>query len=104
MKKGATTSESLISENSNHYYRHQDSNKLYSPTDVVVDDQNNGLIICNRGHRKVVRWFRQNPQVLQTIISNIQCYGLALNDKGYIYVVDDEKHEVRKWKLGEQQK
>jgi len=101
VKKGATASEIQINRNNRHYYK--DSNQLYSPVDVVVDDRNDGLIICNRGHRKVVQWSRQNSQVLQTIISNIQCYGLALNDNGYIYVVDDEKHEVRKWKLGEHQ-
>ncbi|CAF1008605.1 unnamed protein product [Adineta steineri] len=75
--------------------------QLNHPTDVVVDQQNNSIIIADRGNRRVVQWLNQTQQIL---IKNIDCYGLAMDKYGFLYVSDTEKNEVRRWKMGEYSK
>jgi sugar lactone lactonase YvrE len=75
--------------------------QLIYPTKVIVDKQNDSLIICDHGNRRVVRWPRQNGQNGEILISNIYCWDLMMDNDGYLYVCDREKHEVRRWKMGE---
>ena len=77
-------------------------NQLYLPKHVIIDDKTDSLIIADHGNRRVVRWSRQNPIRGETIISNISCWGLAMDNAGYLYATDTEKHEVRRWKIGEE--
>ncbi|CAF1209390.1 unnamed protein product [Adineta steineri] len=72
--------------------------QLKYPTDVIVDGQDHSIIIADRGNSRVVQWFKQNQQIL---IKNIHCYSLAMDKQGFLYVSDCEKHEVRRWKMGE---
>ncbi|CAF4077048.1 unnamed protein product [Adineta steineri] len=73
-------------------------NQLNGPTDVIVDQQNYSIIIADHGNRRVIQWFDQNQEIL---IQNIHCWGLATDNNGFLYVSDWEKHEVRRWKMGE---
>jgi sugar lactone lactonase YvrE len=75
--------------------------QLNSPTDVIVDKTNDCLIICDRLNRRVVQWPRQNGTNGQTIISNIDCWGVTMDNNGNLYVSDYKKHEVRRWKIGD---
>jgi sugar lactone lactonase YvrE len=75
--------------------------QLNYPTKVIVDKQTDSLIICDRQNRRVVRWPRRNSQSGQTIISNIDCWDMIMDNDGYLYVSDERKHEVRRWKIGE---
>jgi len=75
--------------------------QLKSPTDVTIDQNKKSLIICDRNNRRIVRWSLENPDDRQIIISNIKCYGLMMNDNGDLFVCDEEKHEVKKWRKGE---
>ena len=78
--------------------------QLNLPTDVIVDRQdNNSLIVADHGNRRVVRWSRQTSVHGQIIISDIDCYGLAMHEDGSLYVSDCKKNEVRRWKMGETQ-
>jgi sugar lactone lactonase YvrE len=77
------------------------NDQLSLPKKVIVDKQNDSLIICDRDNRRVVRWPRQNGQSGEIIISNINCWDLMIDNGGYLYVSDDEKHEVRRWKIGD---
>ncbi|CAF1200107.1 unnamed protein product [Adineta steineri] len=77
------------------------NDQLYCPRDVIVDKKNNSLIICDYGNRRVVRWPRQNGKNGETIISHIDCWGLTMDNNGDLYVSDWIKHEVRRWKQGE---
>ncbi|CAF0986153.1 unnamed protein product [Adineta steineri] len=72
--------------------------QLNLPTDVVVNHQNHSIIIADRGNRRVVQWLNQTQQIL---IDDIDCYGLAMDKYGFLYVSDTEKNEVRRWKMGE---
>ncbi|CAF4312071.1 unnamed protein product [Rotaria socialis] len=70
------------------------------PTDVIIDKESNGLIISDYGNRRVVRWSRENEEV---IISNVGCWGLTVDDVGLIYIADCDKHEIRRYQMGENQ-
>ncbi len=76
-------------------------NQLYHPMSVIFDKQNDSLIICDSGNKRVVRWSRQNGRSGQTIISNIDCCDLTMDNDGHLYACDVNKHEVRRWKIGD---
>ena len=71
------------------------------PRDIVVDTQSNSLIICNDRGREVMRWPLRNGTSGHTIISDIDCRGLAMDNDGSLYVSDYMKGEVRRWRTGE---
>ncbi|CAF1226585.1 unnamed protein product [Adineta steineri] len=79
------------------------SDQLYYLTVVIVDKKNDSLIVCDQGNRRVVRWSRQNGTNGETIISNIDCWGLAMDKNGDLYVSDCAKNEVRRWKQGDKE-
>ncbi|CAF1512149.1 unnamed protein product, partial [Rotaria sp. Silwood1] len=95
-KSGATSGEVVAGGNGNG----QRNDQLSDPKDVVVDKENDSFIISDQDNHRVVRWSRRNGKSVQTIISNVNCYGLTLDDEGYLYVCDASKHEVRRWKIG----
>ncbi|CAF0928731.1 unnamed protein product [Adineta steineri] len=73
-------------------------NQLNYPSVVIVDQQNHSIIIADRWNRRVIQWTNQTQQIL---IENIDCYGLAMDKNGFLYVSDQGKQEVRRWKMGE---
>jgi len=77
------------------------SNQLNIPADVIIDKETDSLIICDYGNKRVVRWPRQNGASGETIISDIPCYGLTMDNYGYLYVSDYSKHEVIRLKMGD---
>jgi sugar lactone lactonase YvrE len=77
------------------------ADQLNGPTDVIVDKRSDSLIISDRENGRVVLWPRRGGKSGKTIISNIQCFGLTVDDHGFLYVCDKEKHEVRRWRVGE---
>ncbi|CAF1289444.1 unnamed protein product [Adineta steineri] len=72
--------------------------QLYGPTDVIVDQLSHSIIVADRGYRRVIQWFNKNQHIL---IKNIHCYGLVMDEYGFLYVSDWKKNEVRRWKMGE---
>ncbi len=83
--------------------KENEAHQLSNPFDVVVDKERDNLIICDYGNRRVVRWPRRNGTSGETIISNINCSGLTMNENGSLYVIDDGKHEERRQQRGESQ-
>jgi sugar lactone lactonase YvrE len=77
------------------------NDQLNLPIDVTVDRNTDCLIISDYGNGRVVRWPRRNGTKGETIISDVKCYGLTMDDNGLIYVCDYGKHEVRRWRIGE---
>ena len=75
--------------------------QLFCPIDVIVDENNKSLIICDRGNRRVVRWSLQNPNDKQILIENISCWGLMMNENGDLFVSDWENHSVKRWRKDE---
>ncbi|CAF1682869.1 unnamed protein product [Rotaria magnacalcarata] len=77
-------------------------NQLNHPTDVLIDEETDSLIICDQGNRRVLRWSRRSGTTQgEVLIDNICCFGLAMDEQRYLYVSNNEKHEVRRYHLGE---
>ncbi|CAF1421653.1 unnamed protein product [Adineta steineri] len=72
--------------------------QLNRPTDMIIDPQTHSIIIADYVNRRVIQWMTQDQQIL---IKNIDCYGLAMDKYGFLYVSDYKKNEVRRWKMGE---
>ncbi len=70
--------------------------QLNRPTDVIIDKKNGSLIICDHNNRRV-----QNGTNGQTIISDIHCFGLAMDNNGNLYVSDWKENVVRRWNIGD---
>ncbi|CAF2358960.1 unnamed protein product [Rotaria sp. Silwood2] len=79
------------------------AHQLSYPQDVIVDKERDSLIICDYPNRRVVRWPRRNGTSGETIISNIACVGLTMDENGSLYVTDIGNHEVRRYRRGESQ-
>jgi sugar lactone lactonase YvrE len=81
-----------------------DGNELHQlswPRDVAVDrSTKNNILICDRDNRRVVRWPRDSGTQGEVLISNIDCWGLTMDDRGFLYVSNIERHEVRRYRLG----
>ena len=78
------------------------NDQLNHPTKVIIDQQNDSLIICDQWNRRVVRWPRRNGRTGHIFIPKIACWDLMMDNDGYLYVSDWEKHEIRRWKIGEE--
>ena len=97
-KRGATSGTVLAGGNG----QGDRPDQLYRPTDVIFDKVNGSLIICDNGNSRVTRWPRRSGvQKGGTIIDKIDCYGLTIDDEGSLYVTDEKKHEVRRYRRGE---
>ena len=77
------------------------TDQLNGTTDVTVDKKSDCLIICDQGNQRVVRWPRGQGTSGETIISNIDCWGLVIDGNGCLYVSNREKCEVRRWREGD---
>jgi len=77
------------------------TDQLNEPSDVIIDKNNKSLIICDKGNRRVIRWSLENQQDKQILIGNITCFGLMMNECGDLFVSDVDKHEVKRWRIGE---
>ncbi|CAF5037268.1 unnamed protein product, partial [Rotaria sp. Silwood1] len=96
-KSGATNGKVVAGGNGQGNGAHQ----LNGPRDVIIDKETDSLIISDWENDRVVRWPRRNGTRGETIISNISCCGLTMDDNGSLYVVDIENHEVRRYKIGD---
>ncbi|CAF4057624.1 unnamed protein product [Rotaria sordida] len=92
-KCGATTGQVVAGGNG--------TNQLNSPVDVIIDKERDSLIISDFGNKRVVRWPRRNGTRGETIISNIGCVGLTMDENGSLYVADVGRHEVRRYRIGD---
>ena len=79
------------------------ADQLNTPTDVLIDRETDSLIIADRGNRRVVRWPRHNGTTGETIISDVGCYGLAMDQCESLYVVHHGQLEVRRYEMGREQ-
>ena len=75
--------------------------QLNGPANVIIDRTNDSLIIADQGNRRLVRWPRQKGRRGTIIIPDINCWGLAMDRRGYMYASDYKTHEVRRWREGD---
>ncbi|CAF1064860.1 unnamed protein product [Rotaria sordida] len=96
-KYGATSDQVIAGGNG----QGNGANQLNFPFDVIVDNERDSLIISDTNNNRVVRWPRRNGTRGETIISNISCMGLTMDENGSLYVVNWKKHEVRRYRIGD---
>ncbi|CAF3944273.1 unnamed protein product, partial [Rotaria sordida] len=96
-KCGATTGQVVAGGNGQGNGAHQ----LNYPYDVIVNKERDSLIISDLSNARVVRWPRRNGTSGETIISNIDCRGLTMDENGSLYVVAYGKYEVRRYQIGD---
>ncbi|CAF1385744.1 unnamed protein product [Rotaria sordida] len=76
--------------------------QLNFPTDMLIDKETDSLIICDSLNRRVVRWSRRSGTTQgEILMDNIGCRGLATDDQRYLYISDTDKHEVRRYQIGD---
>ncbi|CAF5221370.1 unnamed protein product, partial [Rotaria magnacalcarata] len=64
-------------------------NQLNGPTDVLIDKETDSLIICDAEAERVVRWsHRSGTTQGEVLIDDIDCWGLAMDERRYLYVSD----------------
>ncbi|CAF4408034.1 unnamed protein product, partial [Rotaria sp. Silwood2] len=98
-KCGATAGQ--VVAGGNKHGNHPD--QLSYPADVIIDIERDSFIISDYDNKRVVRWPRHNGKNGETIISNVGCWGLAMDNDGFFYIVDSNKQEVRRYRMGESQ-
>ncbi|CAF4684056.1 unnamed protein product, partial [Rotaria sp. Silwood2] len=95
-KKGDTKGQ-VVAGGNGHGNR---LDQLKHPTDVLIDKETDSLIICDTG--RVVRWSRRSGTAQgEILIDNVNSWGLAMDDQRYLYISDYEKHEVRRYQIGD---
>ncbi|CAF4769196.1 unnamed protein product, partial [Rotaria sp. Silwood2] len=98
-KCGATTGRLMVSSTQ----QGDCADQLNHPTDLIIDKKRDSLIICDYKNKRVVRWPRRNGSSGEAIIRNVGCYGLTMDDDGFLYVVDQDKHEVKQYRMEKSQ-
>ncbi|CAF0750100.1 unnamed protein product [Adineta steineri] len=78
-----------------------ENDQVSCPANIIFDQKYNSFIISDTHNQRVIRYFDNNQTNQQTIISNINCWGLTIDKNGFIYVSDCDNNEVRRWKLGD---
>ncbi|CAF2754946.1 unnamed protein product [Rotaria sp. Silwood2] len=96
-KKGATKGNVVAGGNAEGFRTDQ----LYSPTDLIIDNERDSIIICDYNNLRVVRWPRQNGKQGEVIVSGVRCVGLTMDNNGSLYIADNKKHEVVRYRAGE---
>ncbi|CAF0829191.1 unnamed protein product [Didymodactylos carnosus] len=75
-------------------------NQLNCPTDVLIDKETNNLLICDRGNRRVLQRARRDDATEgETIIDNVACWELAIDNQRNLYVSDTGKHQVQRYRI-----
>ncbi|CAF3427295.1 unnamed protein product [Rotaria socialis] len=77
------------------------SDRMWEPSNVIYDEQSKSYIICDYQNRRVLRWASRSSTFAEELITNKECFGLAMDDEGSLYVSDTELHEVRRYRPGE---
>ncbi|CAF5221801.1 unnamed protein product, partial [Rotaria magnacalcarata] len=82
-KNGDTTNEQVVAGGNG---QGNGLNQLNRPTDVLIDNETNSLIICDRENQRVVRWSRRSGTTQgEVLLDNIYCWGLAMDEQKYLY-------------------
>lgn len=76
-------------------------NQLYRPMVVIDQRKTRGLLVFEEGNHRVYRWFYLEE--LEVIIDKIHCTGLSMNDDDYLYVSDESRDEVQRYRFEEKQ-
>jgi len=77
------------------------NDQLNYPRDILVDKKNRSLIISDRKNKRIIRWFHQSKTDQEILVSDIECWGITMDNNGFIYAAICDKNQVRRWEHGE---
>ena len=77
------------------------SDPLNGPSNVIFDPKSSNWIICDCRNRRVLELSRRIGAYAKVFVENTGCFGVALDADGFLYVSDRERHEVRRYALGD---
>lgn len=75
--------------------------QLHHPLSILIDRTNGSIIIGDYGNSRVLRVFYQNSSHAEILVSKIRTFGLGMDDEGFVYISDYDKHEVRRFHEGD---
>ena len=96
-KKNAKSGEVVVDGNGGG----NQTDQLNRPAAVLIDRTTNSLIISEVGSRRVTRWPIRNGLEGELLVSDVWCNGLAMDHERSLYVSDQERHEVRRYRRGD---
>lgn len=70
---------------------------LHEPTNVLINREKNSIIVTDYGKRVLQYFLNTDHNQDETIINDIYCHGLAMDNRNALYVTDTETDEVRKY-------
>ena len=79
------------------------NNQLSEPHGIVVDRGRDSLFIIDSGNKRLVQWTLHGARSGKTIISGVSGSGLTMDEQGFLYLSDWNRHTVRRWRVGESQ-
>ncbi|CAF3972285.1 unnamed protein product [Rotaria sp. Silwood1] len=77
------------------------AHQLNYPQDMIVDKEKDSLIVCDLKNKRIVRWPYRKNMSGETVISNISCVGLTMDENGFLYVADKGKYEVTRYRIND---
>jgi sugar lactone lactonase YvrE len=77
------------------------ADQFNDPRYVIGNKQADGILISDTYNARVMKWPYENGSIGQVVILDVKCSGLVMDDKGFLYVTNISKHEVRRYQKGE---
>jgi sugar lactone lactonase YvrE len=77
------------------------TDQFNDPRYVIGNKKKDSIFISDTYNKRVMRWLRENGTSGETIISEVSCSGLTMDDNGFLYITDIDKHEVRRYQEGQ---
>ena len=77
--------------------------KKIMPQTVIIDKRDGSFIICDWEYGQVFRWHPHIHKADSVVVPDIICKGMAMDDRGFLYVSDSKNDEIRRWQIGDKQ-
>ncbi|CAF1365095.1 unnamed protein product [Adineta ricciae] len=77
------------------------TDQLNTPTDMLIDKINDSIIICDQGNRRIVQWSLRNDTIPKIMISNIDCWSLAMDTNRNLYISDYKKNVIKRYNVND---
>ncbi|CAF3270294.1 unnamed protein product [Rotaria socialis] len=76
------------------------SNRLCGPSNIIYNHVSKNFIISDFHNQRILRLIRKTKTCAKEILRGSGYCGLAMDDDGFLYVSDTERHEVRRYGSG----
>jgi len=71
--------------------------QLSCPTYAIVDEDS--LFVCDQGNHRVMLWRSRGDKSGEVFVDKIYCYGLALDDQGWLHIKLEATNRIFSQKL-----